>query len=55
MTKYKTSLRLRLFVVAAITFCLIAATGPAEAEEISLNYDDLSLLEAPLATEIGDV
>ena len=55
MTKYKTSLRLRLFVVAAITFCLIAATGPAEAEEMFFNYDDLSLLEAPLATEIGDV
>ncbi len=55
MTKYKASLRLRLFVVAAITFCLIAATGPAEAEEMFFNYDDLSLLEAPLATEIGDV
>ena len=36
-------------------FCLIGATGPAEAQDVFLNYDDLSFLEAPLATGFGDV
>ena len=41
---------------AAVFFvCAAAAAGPAPAQENFLNYDDLSFLDAPLATEVGDV
>ncbi len=41
---------------AAVFFvCAVAAAGPASALETLLNYDDLSFLDAPLATEVGDV
>ena len=33
----------------------IAAAHPAPAQDISLNYESLSSLEEPLATEVGDV
>ena len=34
---------------------LAAASRPAMAQELSLNYENLSSMEEPLATEIGDV
>ncbi len=45
----------RLLGAAVIFICAIGSTRPAGAQDAFLNYDDMSLLEAPLATEIGDV
>lgn len=42
-----------VFGPVAVAAMLVA--GPARAQEISLNYDALSSLEEPLATEIGGV
>ncbi len=47
--------RFSLFWAAVLFICAIGAPAPAGAQEIFLNYDDMSLLEAPLATEFGDV
>lgn len=45
----------RLFGAMVFFFCLIGTIKPAEAQDVFLNYDNLSFLEAPLATEIGDL
>ena len=42
-------------VLAAAMAAGIAAAHPAAAQEVSLNYESLSSLEEPLATEVGDV
>lgn len=42
-------------VLAVVMAAGIAAAHPASAQDISLNYESLSSLEEPLATEIGDV
>ncbi len=55
MTKRKTTPWFRLFGAAVIFTCAIGAARHAAAQEIFLNYDDMSLFEAPLATEVGDV
>ena len=55
MTKHKTTPWFRLFWAVVIFTCAIGTAGHAAAQEIFLNYDDMSLFEAPLATEIGDV
>lgn len=42
--------------MAAVFFIIaIGAARRAAAQEVFLNYDEMSLFEAPLATEIGDV
>lgn len=55
MTKHKTTPWFRLFGAAVIFTCAIGTAGHVAAQEIFLNYDDMSLFEAPLATEVGDV
>ena len=55
MTTCKTTPGIRLFWAAVIFTCAIGAKGSASAEEMFFNYDDFSMLEAPLATEVGDV
>ena len=42
-------------VLAVAMTAGIAAAHPAPAQEVSLNYESLSSLEEPLATEVGDV
>ena len=42
-------------LLAAVAAGLIGTSSPAAAQTVSLNYDRLSSLEEPLATEIGDV
>ena len=42
-------------VLAAAMATGIAGTHPAPAQDISLNYESISSLEEPIATEIGDV
>ena len=42
-------------VLAAVMAAGIASAHPAGAQDISLNYESLSSLEEPIATEIGDV
>ena len=54
MTSYNDS-RTMLFFLTAIVAGLIGTCVPAAAQTVSLNYDRLSSLEEPLATEIGDV
>lgn len=44
-----------LAVLAAAMAAGVAAARPAAAQDISLNYESLSSLEEPIATEIGDV
>ncbi len=44
-----------VFGLVAALLLLPAAPGTAAAQELSLNYESLSSLEEPLATEIGDV
>ena len=46
---------LRLPVLGVVVATAMAATHPATAQNISLNYESLSSLEEPIATEIGDV
>ena len=46
---------LRLPVLGVVVATAMAATHPAAAQNISLNYESLSSLEEPIATEIGDV
>ena len=46
---------LRLPVLGVVAATAMAATHPATAQNISLNYESLSSLEEPIATEIGDV
>ena len=48
------SCNLLLFVTTLVVLT-IEATTPTTAQDISLNYDRLSSLEEPLATEFGDV
>ena len=55
MARYKINPCFRLFGAAIIFACAIGAAERACAQEIFLDYDDLSMLEAPLATEIGDI
>ncbi len=54
MTSYNDS-RTMLLLLAAVAAGLIGTCIPAAAQTVSLNYDRLSSLEEPLATEIGDV
>ena len=54
MTSYNDSRTMLLFL-AAIAAGLTGTSSPAAAQTVSLNYDRLSSLEEPLATEIGDV
>ena len=42
-------------MTTVIFTCAIGAARHAAAQEVFLNYDDMSLFEAPLATEVGDV
>ena len=44
-----------LAVIAVAMAAGIAGAHPAGAQEVSLNYESLSSLEEPLATEVGDV
>ena len=46
---------LRLPVLGVVAVTAMAAAHPATAQNISLNYESLSSLEEPIATEIGDV
>ncbi len=46
---------LRLPVLGLAATIGVAAIHPAAAQDVSLNYESLSSLEEPLATEIGDV
>ncbi len=55
MKSHKTIPVFRLFGAAVFFFCVIGTIMPTGAQEVFLNYDDMSLFEAPLATEIGDV
>ena len=55
MTKRKSTPWFRLFWAVVIFTCAIGTAGRVAAQEIFLNYDDMSLFEAPLATEIDDV
>ena len=54
MTAYKNKPGALLFFVIALAVGIIGTLNPATAQ-VSLNYDRLSSLEEPLATEIGDV
>ena len=54
MTSYNDP-RTMLFLLAVIAAGLIGTCVPATAQTVTLNYDRLSSLEEPLATEIGDV
>lgn len=47
--------KFRYFRAILLFICAIGAIRPAGAQEVFLNYDEMSLFEAPLATEIGDV
>ena len=40
---------------AAIVAAGMAAVGPAAAQSVSLNYENLSSMEEPIAVEVGDV
>ena len=55
MARQKTNRKFRHFGAILLFICAIGAIRPAGAQEVFLNYDEMSLLEAPLATEIGDV
>ena len=55
MARRSTNRRFRLIWAAVVFFCVIGTVRPAWAQEIFLNYDEMSLLEAPLAVEVGDV
>ena len=55
MARHKTTPGFRLIWAAVVFFCAIGAIRPSGAQEVFLNYDEMSLFEAPLATEIGDV
>ena len=46
---------LRLSLLGVVVITAMAVTRPTAAQDISLNYESLSSLEEPLATEIGDV
>ena len=45
----------RVRAIAAAVFLTVATGGIAAAQDIPLNYERLSSMEEPLATEIGDV
>ena len=49
------SLRRSLLGLGVASITLAAACESAAAQDVSLNYENLSSLEEPLATEVGDV
>ena len=55
MARRSTNRYFHLIWAVAVFFCVIGIFRPAGAQEVFLNYDEMSLFEAPLATEIGDV
>ncbi|MCY3822377.1 MAG: hypothetical protein OXG62_00715 [Nitrospinae bacterium] len=55
MARQKTNRKFRHFGAILLFICAIGAIRPAGAQEVFLNYDEMSLFEAPLAAEIGDV
>ena len=55
MARHKIIPWFRLLRAMVIFTCLVGTARSAEAQEVFLNYDEMSLFEAPLATEIGDV
>ena len=46
---------LRIWIFGVVMATGIVTTHPAIAQEVSLNYESLSSMEEPLATEFGDV